>query len=323
MASIQLIKSRTGVLLAGLSTMGLLLGCEQREATPDRVASQDSAPVALTTGVAKSADGVEIHYETAGRGDPVVVFVHGWSCDRGYWRDQMVHLSRSHRVVALDLGGHGESGLGRAEWTIAAFANDVRAVVEALGLRNVVLVGHSMGGPIIVEGARLMPDRVRALVPVDTFNEPDLRIPPAEREKFLGGLRQDFAATTAGWVKSEMFTRYSTPLVADRIARDMAAGPSKVGVSAMESLLDYQSGPGLASVTVPIRLINADHWPTNLAAARRHRPELELAVLPRTGHFLMLEAPEEFNRVLLQAVNELGATADSASAPGSRSDSSP
>ena len=118
-------------------------------------------------------DGVDIRYEVAGSGEPALVFVHGWSCDRSYWRAQTDHFEASHRVVAIDLGGHGESGLGRKDWTMAAFGGDVRAVVEALGLRKIVLVGHSMGGHVIVEATQLMPDRVAALVLVDTFEDVD------------------------------------------------------------------------------------------------------------------------------------------------------
>jgi sigma-B regulation protein RsbQ len=92
-----------------------------------------------TVGSAKAADGVEIRYEAAGSGEPALVFVHGWSCNRSYWRAQMDHFAAYHRVVAVDLGGHGESGLGRKDWTMAAFGGDVRAVVEALGLKRVVL----------------------------------------------------------------------------------------------------------------------------------------------------------------------------------------
>jgi pimeloyl-ACP methyl ester carboxylesterase len=210
-------------------------------------------------------------------------------------------------VVAVDLGGHGESGLGRKDWTMAAFAGDVRAVVEALGARKVVLVGHSMGGPVILDAARLMPERVIALVSVDFFNDVDRRFGAKEREGFLAPMRADFPKATEAFVRQEMFVARSDPKLVDRIARDMAAGPPAVAVSAMEHLLRYDQGAALAAAKVPVRLINADKWPTNLEAARRHKPDVGLAVMPAVSHFLMMEAPDEFNRLLARAVSELAA----------------
>ncbi|MGI0150297.1 MAG: alpha/beta fold hydrolase [Thermoplasmata archaeon] len=143
-------------------------------------------------GTVKSTDGVDIRYEVEGRGAPAIVFVHGWSCDRTYWRAQIEHFAKSHLVVAIDLAGHGDSGPGRKDWTIEAFGADVRAVLEALDLRDAVLVGHSMGGPVIVEASRLAPDRVAALVAVDTLADVEGKMSPEELEGFLAPMRADF-----------------------------------------------------------------------------------------------------------------------------------
>jgi pimeloyl-ACP methyl ester carboxylesterase len=162
-----------------------------------------------------------------------------------------------------------------------------------------------MGGPVIAEAARLMPERVVALVMVDFFNEVDRRIGPKEREGFLTPMRADFVGTTRGFVRQEMFVPRSDPKLADRIAGDMASGPASVAVSAMDQLLRYDQGKALAAIKAPVRIINADKWPTDLAALRRHKPDIQLAVMPAVGHFLMMEAPEEFNRLLASAVQQL------------------
>jgi pimeloyl-ACP methyl ester carboxylesterase len=292
-----------------LTAAALVLGCGPRENPASRETPKiDETPTAdRTVATVKAPDGVQVRYESAGRGEPALVFVHGWSCDRSYWRAQLDRFAASHRVVAVDLGGHGESGLGRKDWTMAAFAGDVRAVVEALGAGRVVLVGHSMGGPVILEAAQLMPERVVALVSVDFFNDVDRRFSPKEREGFLAPMRADFRKATEAFVRQEMFAARSDPKLADQIARDMASGPSAVAVSAMEHLLRYDQGAALAAAKVPVRLINADKWPTDLEAARRHKPDLELAVMPAVGHFLMMESPDEFNRLLARAVSELTA----------------
>ena len=97
-----------------------------------------------------SRDGVEIAYATHGAGGPAVVLVHGWAGNRTYWAHQIDHLAERHQVIAVDLGGHGESGLGRVDWTLPAFGDDVVAVVDEVDARKVVLVGHSMGGDAVV-----------------------------------------------------------------------------------------------------------------------------------------------------------------------------
>lgn len=283
----------------------LFVGYGPRNAPAQREAHHNKVATTSTVGVIKSFDGVEIRYESSGQGEPALVFVHGWSCDRSYWRAQMDHFSASHRVVSIDLAGHGESGLGRKDWTLAAFGHDVRAVIEALDLLQVVLVGHSMGGPVIVEAAQLMPDRVVGLIPVDTFQDVDRRMSVEEREGFLVPMRADFRKATEAAVKQFMFTAHPDSGLIGRVARDMAASPPAVGISAMEHLFNYDEAGALAAVKAPMHLINADLWPTNLEAARRRKPEVALTVMPGVGHFLMMEEPEEFNRLLARAVRLL------------------
>ena len=100
-----------------------------------------------------SSDGLKIHAESWGSGEPVIVFVHGWSCDRGYWSAQVKDLVGDYRVVTIDLAGHGQSAAGRKAYSIEAFGQDVAAVLSEWDLANVILVGHSMGGAVIAEAA--------------------------------------------------------------------------------------------------------------------------------------------------------------------------
>ena len=98
-----------------------------------------------------SADDIPVAFEANGSGTPAIVFVHGWSCDRSYWEAQIEDFAWRHRVVAVDLTGHGASGVGRPAWTMPAYGNDVVAVLERLDVPDAVLIGHSMGGDVIVE----------------------------------------------------------------------------------------------------------------------------------------------------------------------------
>jgi pimeloyl-ACP methyl ester carboxylesterase len=162
------------------------------------------------SGVATSPDGIPLAFEAHGAGTPTLMFVHGWSCDRSYWRGQVRPLGARYQVVTVDLAGHGGSGVGRRVWTMAAFGEDVVAVVEQLGLGEVVLIGHSMGGDVIVEAALRLGDRVVGLVWVDTYStlgEPDT---DDEVEAFVAPFREDFGTATRALVR-RLFTPMPMP----------------------------------------------------------------------------------------------------------------
>ena len=118
-----------------------------------------------------------ITYDVRGTGDTALVFVHCWSCDRTFWKYQLAAFADDYRVAAIDLPGHGESGADRDEWTIAGLGDDVARVVEQLGLRRVILVGHSMGGPVSLEAARRLPGRVLGVIAVDTLHNAEFKYP--------------------------------------------------------------------------------------------------------------------------------------------------
>jgi pimeloyl-ACP methyl ester carboxylesterase len=146
-----------------------------------------------------------------------------------------------------------------------------------------------------------------ALVPIDTLGRVGERTAAEDKRAFLDPMRADFRAATQRFVRDFMFAAKSDPLLVARIAEDMSAAPPEVAVSALDSLIDYDEAVALARVSAPLRLINADRWPTDLAAARKSKPDLQLAVMPGVGHFPMLEDPAEFNRLLGRALAELAA----------------
>ena len=114
---------------------------------------------------------VNIAYDLNGSGDTMIVFVHGWAISKDYWLSQENIFSRRFTTVALDLGGHGQSGKNRNSWTVYDYANDVIAVINALKADKVILVGHSMSGDIIAAVADSIPQKIIGLVGVDNFKD--------------------------------------------------------------------------------------------------------------------------------------------------------
>ena len=253
----------------------------------------------------RSKDGVSIRYESFGKGEPVLVLVHCWSCDRHLWDAVVPRLARDRRVVTLDLAGHGESGRDRREWTIPAFGEDVRAVVEALGLRKVVLAGHSMGGPVILEAARLLPGRVVGLVPVDTGLDVEKVSTPEEVAGLLGAFEKDYRATADQFTRQYMFTPKSDPALIARVAAKNAAAPPDVAIPCLRAAFSYDARPTLREVRVPAHAVNADLYPTNVEANRRHFAAYDVTLMTGVGHYLMLEDPARFSELLAGAVAQL------------------
>src|SRR5262245_13090206 len=118
-----------------------------------------------TSHLAKLGD-AKVHYESHGEGDQALVLVHGWTCNATFWRRQIPDLA-GHRVLVVDLPGHGESDKPELAYTMEHFARGIDAVMRDAGVGKAVLVGHSMGTPVIRQFYRLFPDRTLALVIVD------------------------------------------------------------------------------------------------------------------------------------------------------------
>jgi pimeloyl-ACP methyl ester carboxylesterase len=244
-----------------------------------------------------SADGVPIAYEVSGEDSLALVFVHGWSCDRSYWAAQLPRFSLRFRVVAVDLAGHGESGLGREAWTIAAFGGDVAAVADELGIERAVLIGHSMGGDVIVEAARRLPGRVAGLVWVDTYRKLGSPRTPEQVQAFVAPFRADFAEAARPFVRG-MFPANADPTLVERVVADISAAPPSIACPVMESAIGYdrEMPRALEELSLPVVAINPDRPPTDVASLERYG--VQSVFMSGVGHFLMMEDPERFNPLL-------------------------
>ena len=251
-----------------------------------------------------SFDGIRIAYEAHGKGIPALVFVHGWSCDRSYWNGQLESFSRQYKVITIDLAGHGESGVGRKAWTTEAFGGDVAAVVKKLNLKRVILIGHSMGGAVIAEAARQLPGRVVGLIWVDVFKKLGSARSPEQVRAFMAPLRTHFVDSTRVFVRS-MFLPNSDSALVEHIVMDMSSAPPQVAVEALEYSLNYsrQMPQVLQELQLPVIAINSDNAPTDTASMQRYG--VKVILMPGVGHFLMMEDPERFNRILRAAIDEL------------------
>ena len=258
--------------------------------------------------IATSRDGTPISYEVFGAGELTLVFVHGWSCDARYWRAQVPYFSKRYRVVTLDLAGHGHSGSARSRYTMKAFGEDVQAVTEALGSRKVILIGHSMGGSVIAEAARLMPDPVIGLIGVDTLENIEYPMTPEELDEMIAPLEEDFPGGTRKFIE-QMMLPGTDPKLQQWILSDIASAPKTIALSATREMMSqYITGEAAKvfdGIKVPVVTVNGGLWPVDFAANRRHMVSFDALILKQADHFLMMNRPEEFNPLLAEAIERI------------------
>jgi pimeloyl-ACP methyl ester carboxylesterase len=248
---------------------------------------------------------VPIHYSVQGKGEPALVFIHCWACNRHFWDNQVAEFSKTYRVVTIDLPGQGESGQGRKSYSVESYGDDVKTVVTKLNLKRVVLVGSSMGGPIALEATRRMPDRVVAIVPVDTLQNVEQKVPQEQLDAVFQQMQADFKAATTSLLNQFFFSPTTPPAVRERIINETIAQKPEVVLPILKAVFSYDAAPGLREVKVPIRAINADRVPTDVTANRKYAPQFEVAIIKGTGHYPMLEDPARFNQMLAEILRNL------------------
>jgi pimeloyl-ACP methyl ester carboxylesterase len=265
---------------------GLLLSCSTQ---PERVSS---------------ADGVEISFEEIGSGEAALVFIHGWSCDKSYWKYQTEYFSNNYKVVAVDLAGHGKSGLNRKNYTIELFGDDVAVVVNHLKLSKVILIGHSMGGAVILEAAKKLAGKVIGIIGVDTYQSFVDDWTTEQKEGFLKPFKDNFVQTTKGFVRS-MFPKNADTTLVNKAAEDMSSAPPEIAISAMKNLFYYNPIPTLEKLNLPLISINCDMYPVSIEENKKHVKNYRVKFMTGVGHFLMIENPDKFNNLLKTSITEL------------------
>ena len=252
----------------------------------------------------KSKDGVEIAYTVHGSGEPALVFVHGWSCNQSYWDEQVKTFSPKYKVVTLDLAGHGLSGHNRKNYTMQLFGADIAAVVNKLKLKKIILVGHSMGGAAVIEAAVILKSKVIGIIGADTYQDLAQTMEKAQAEQFLKPFKENFVKQTSGFVRS-MFVPNSDTVIVNRVVKDMSSAPPEIATNIILNLFTYNALPSLKQISVPFISINNDRYQIKVKDNAALTKSFELKTMKGVGHFIMLEAPAEFDKLLQESIDEL------------------
>ncbi|MEJ2493610.1 MAG: alpha/beta hydrolase [Ignavibacteriaceae bacterium] len=258
----------------------------------------------IQTDTAYSFDNLPIVYQKAGNGKQALVFVHCWGCDKSYWEGQLKYFSDKYTVIAIDLAGHGESGTERKEYTIEDYGKDVKAVVEKENLTNIILIGHSMGGPVVLSAAEQLGNKVKALIAIDTFQDIEREFSKEDFDAFYKQFEDDFPATTKNYI-STIFGDEADSNLVKSISEDIASEPKDIALASFIGLFNFKEADEFDKIDIPVRFLNSDKFPTNTESAKKHIKDFDLRIIKGTGHFPMLEKPDEFNRLLEEIINNL------------------
>ena len=252
--------------------------------------------------VSSSFDRVPIAFEISGDGSLPVVFVHGLVGDHTDFDSQTAFFASTHRVVAVDLPGAGESGHDRVSWTMEALGEDVATVINHLGLDQVVLVGHSLGGNVTVEAARRLRGRVAGLVWLSSFRSLDSFPSTSETAAWLAPFHADPLAAVEDLNRRNFGPDADPVLIDSVVAKARTRDPARtLGLLTSMFQHDWTVAEALIHLDAPVVAINPAFKPTDEESFRRHGVDLKL--INGVGHFLMMEAPDALNNQLQQLLN--------------------
>jgi pimeloyl-ACP methyl ester carboxylesterase len=257
--------------------------------------------------------GSRVNYVEMGEGPPVVL-IHGLAGCWQNWLENIPHLARRHRVVALDLAGFGESELPQEEISIPGYGRFVDAFMGEIGVERAALVANSMGGFIAAETAISHPSRVEKLVLVSAAGLARVgnrRLAALER-----AARLFHPATAAVLARREYLVRrpklrrrilYGIVRYPERIEPELvyevASGAGKPGfLDALAAIGDYDFRDRLPSVSVPTLIVwGRNDWVVPVSGAYEYEqliPDARRVIFEETGHVPMLERPARFNALV-------------------------
>ena len=258
--------------------------------------------VLLSQNYLQSFDGVNIAYEEYGEGETTLFFVHCWMCNQDFWKNQINVFSKDYRVVTIDLAGHGKSGDERETWSVQSLAKDVTAVANQLGLEKIILICHSMGGPVSLFAAKMLGDRVIGVVGVDNFQNVDAVATQEQAEQFTAPMKADFKNAVHGFVTYRMFPAGSDSVLVKKIADSMSDGHKQAGIDLMIEMFTNTAKPLVENLKVPLVVIYSDLFPIEYDALDEAAADVDSIMINGVGHFPHMEKPDNFNTLLKRAV---------------------
>lgn len=249
-------------------------------------------------------DSTTISYTLCGKGDTTLLFIHGWGINKTYWDGQAQKFCDRYRVVTVDLPGFGSSGRNRARWDFDNYAKDINTVIESLGLKKVVLIGHSMSGDIVLAMSAKYPEKIAGIIGIDNLHEPGGPMTEEEKkqaDEFFSTLTRSFDSVVNTSMKGILFQPSTDTAVVSRVLHDIETSDRTIAISVLRSLAvtGQEEKQVMQQLHHKLYLINSDVLPVKADSLNKYcRYGFSLQTVHGTGHYPMIEKPDEFNAAL-------------------------
>jgi pimeloyl-ACP methyl ester carboxylesterase len=254
----------------------------------------EDQPMTTATGWQVSGPAGMLFVDDAGssRGHIPVLLVHSFGGSSEQWAPQLEHLRKTRRAIAFDLRGHGQSGApDDGDYAVESLAADIGAVVEALRLSKVVLVGHGLGAKAALEYAGADPGRVAGLL----LAAAPARIPAGQAAQMVAGMQSDYERMSAS-INARLLDGARDEVRAV-VGRDAARIPRDAGLRIIEASLTHDPIPALERFGGPkLALTTPDASTPN--DIHRLAPDVAHEEMRGTSHWMQLDRPDEFNQIL-------------------------
>lgn len=237
-----------------------------------------------------------IAYEQRGTGSQSIVLLHGCGLDHTSLAQQARYFAKSFSVISVDLRGHGNSRSSMPPYVPESMADDVAEVIQKLGLKQSVVVGHSMGGNVALTLHHRHPHLVSAIVLIDSA----IFIPEVQRDK----LRSDFAASLS---EENALSFYKQALrsmclpnedLSHRVIDNLEIAPIVLTAALVAHTIDFDSRAVTSDCKSPLAYIHSTMPFVNIDALRNACPQLAYGQTLGSGHLSPQEVPEQVNAMI-------------------------
>lgn len=268
--------------------------------------TEDKEPIAL------NSKGTRIAYNSCGDADTTLLFVHGWAINKEYWEPQLNHFCPRYKVVSIDLPGFGQSGTNRSEWEFDTYTDDIKNIIDSLQLKNVILIGHSMSGDIVLHVSNKYPQSIIGIVGIDNLQMPSGPLTDeakVEVVNFNRALIDGYDTVINSFMRPGLFKPGTDTAIVNRVMRDVFASDSVISARVLLSnfYTTYKQKERMQQLGHKLYLVATDMFPVSNDSLTKYCAKgVEVEILPANSHYPMIEKPAAFNAALQKVIDAIG-----------------
>lgn len=252
----------------------------------------------------KTPDGVNIYYQITGSKPTAMLFVHGALGNTSWWNAQRDYFKDDYTIALMDLPGHGKSGSERTNWSAEQYAQDIKTVADQLPAEKIILVGHSMSGPYTLAASLLIPN-VKLVILVDTLKNMNQLMDIQQAEELIFKYyRNNFKDAVENMLPHYLFAASTPAVIKEQLQKEFLQYSGEFAAASLAPLYKMDIRSIAKQVTVPVIAINSDAAPVDVDSIRQYIPGYDYKIISGTGHYPMLEKPNEFNLLLSQLLKD-------------------